>query len=281
MLNFCFFVSACQAYGFIIDHDVPWRVFADLESPFLQKYIMDYNPEFTSEEEEDLDELSTDEAGRADSPSPARVGDGSLLSQLQNKYYIPAHYEGYANFRNFAFAAYNAFVSQNRIVRAKFECVSGDRIRQRVMRRNLLKPSLVTNYNNGDKATGTYDEQYWMEKYIYFRNIEENNILSEAALNKVTIDAKNMLQSRPIDVTLDYVEIKYADTHKDPGSFFERKARESAANRGGTYVGHVNGINISIGSEFEGSTGGYADRKTTTPTSEYADDSTSGTENEY
>ena len=218
--NFCFFVSAAINHGFMIDRDIPWRIVADLESPAIKKYM---NENFI----ESADTLN-----------------------LLNEIYVPAHYEGYEQFKSFMFSAYNAYVRKRPEVTITRVCSNGA-VRSKVIKRKPVKK---------ENVSSKFDEKYWIEKYIDVRNKESDDLLSPPEVNKLKIDAKSLLQSRPINVILDYIEIKFSDLYKQSGSLSDRinklKQKETkGAGSAGTAPGTTGGGGSSGGGGGMGGSG--------------------------
>ena len=40
--NWPFFVNACNKYGFLIDHNIPWRIVCDIKAPEIEQYMSPY-----------------------------------------------------------------------------------------------------------------------------------------------------------------------------------------------------------------------------------------------
>ena len=126
-----------------------------------------------------------------------------------NYYYEPAHYSGFEKFKDFVYNAYNSYVSKKPFASIAYTCGNGNR-KHRTIQRSPL---------NRDIGDSIYDDSYWLQQYTVIRNIEEQNILSDAAVDQLKIDAKNLAKLKEPNYVLDMIESKIMNFETKEGSF--------------------------------------------------------------
>tara|TARA_R110002110_G_scaffold203864_1_gene415065 strand:- start:13 stop:1347 length:1335 start_codon:yes stop_codon:yes gene_type:complete len=141
-------------------------------------------------------------------------------------YYEPAHYSGYEEFKNSAFKMYNSYVRKRSLITLTYRCKTG-RLKQKLIKRSRITRAEFDNL---------FDDQYWIEKYIKIRNIEEVNYLSDSMQNQLILDAKSLIRSgvKSIEYILDMVEHRIIDFENKTGSLSYRLNRLQSGTDSGT-----------------------------------------------
>ena len=140
-----------------------------------------------------------------------------------NYYYEPAHIYGFEEFKNSAFKLYNSYVRKRPLITLTHTCPSGN------LKQKLIKRERITRL----EFDSLYGDDYWIEKYIMIRNLEENNYLSGPAEKMMVLDAKSLLMSqlKTTDFIISMIEkklINFEDKNGSASHIMERMKDRSA-----------------------------------------------------
>jgi hypothetical protein len=127
-----------------------------------------------------------------------------------NYYYEPAQIYGFEEFKNSAFKLYNSYVRKRPLITLTHTCPSGN------LKQKLIKRERITRL----EFDSLYNDEYWIEKYIMIRNLEENSYLSGPVEKMMILDAKSLLNSkiRSTDFVVSMVEKKLINFEDKTGS---------------------------------------------------------------
>jgi len=147
----------------------------------------------------------------------------STYGGVLNYYYEPAHIYGFEEFKNSAFKLYNSYVRKRPLITLTHTCPSGN------LKQKLIKRERITRL----EFDSLYGDDYWIEKYIMIRNLEENNYLSAPAENMMVLDAKSLLMSqlKTTDFIISMIEkklINFEDKNGSASHIMERMKDRSA-----------------------------------------------------
>ena len=164
-------------------------------------------------------------------------------NQVLEYYFHPAHHFGYERFKNLARLFYNSLARKKQLITVHYTCSNG-KVKTRAVKRMPISPA---------RDRSLYDDNYWIEKYIQIRNLEEQNYLSEAVMNKLIKDSKNLLVRGNINDVLDFAENKIINFDVKPGSFSDTANKIKLRDAAQSDIIRTTGIGSSGG----GGGGGY------------------------
>ena len=139
--NFNVFRNTAQQYGFMIDKNAPWRLTADLASPFMQRFGEKYGV----------------------------LPDAGSASNIFDTHYDMVYTEDIKMLKRFFFASYQTFSELNPVIRRKAltECST-----LTIEEKDRLP------YGR-DRYEATYSDSFWVRLYMMFRLAEEEISLTE------------------------------------------------------------------------------------------------------
>ena len=201
--NFEYFKNLASSYGFIIDKNIPWRLIADLNSPQMTPYI----------------EKAFGFAGGSNYVLAVAFsqtyGDDILsIADMMAKFYnsiVEFRYrtvikEPTATVGSSAKSAFNKCSRQIKIVR----------------RKPINPVSLPPSYN----------DSWWIDKYVRIRNIESGLNYNKAVTNSIIENASDLVKRVDRPQAMSYIISKFDNVEHFNGSTFYDITRLDFANEG-------------------------------------------------
>ena len=141
--NFSFFKRACERHGFMVDKNAPWRIFADIDSPYMREKMEDYG-----------------------------MMDREMLFPT---YYIRAIDYEMDNLKTRLFQIYSLYVQQYpemTILRPKSDALmkAGNKFGGQKTKITYKSRQQMTWDEFGER----YGDEYWLRLLIYIRAVETN-----------------------------------------------------------------------------------------------------------
>ena len=165
--NFAFFKNAAQRYGFVLDKNAPWRLVADIGSPFMKKYLEPYG--VTSTED------------------------------FFKKYYYITHTVEIGSFKTYIAQFYNSMVaSKPNVSQADVKLCNGrPRIRTTFSKRKPIDLQTLEK---------KYDNRFWLRMYTFVRAREMNKSWNQERYEVVIKKAIDFEKGVDLSFALDYIE---------------------------------------------------------------------------
>jgi hypothetical protein len=170
--DFDCFRDACKRFGFKIDVNVPWRIYADLNSPAMKEksgnhigYMQRYN-----------------------------LGG---ITDLFSKRYLVAYAEEIEHLKNYFYNSYSDFMKNNLYYELDYNKLQSCDFRKSVVR----KRDLITREQYYQK----FPDTYWLRLYTYFRNYETKRGLTQQQFENVVREANNYVKAGRNFPALTYV----------------------------------------------------------------------------
>ena len=196
--NFSFFATYALKYGFKIDKNAPWRLVADLDSPFMKKHMKKYGL-YSAED-------------------------------VLKSYFQTTSSTGIATFRKMFYNAYVDYVIENPIyarassyLSCRREHLSNKTINTTV---NYVRTKIL-NKNEFDKD---FDFFYWMIKYIDFRAAEEQHI-HPREINSIVKNIKFLKKNLDNDMILMYIDKRLNSCFNVPRQKMREDETETSESR--------------------------------------------------
>ena len=191
--NWKFYQNAAMQHGFRIDKHCPWRIVADLNSPAMQKYIV--NRGFKNSR---------------------RVIKGG---------YEPAYLLGYNAFKNMIVEYYNTYIARRPAFISPKRNGLGDYVSHRRQRYPVDIFELVKEYG----------EEYFLEKYVTFRSMEEDVAFTPQKISNMAERAMEIAKVKGMSRALKYINEGVCMTTTRAGSYafnhHKRMTREQEEKR--------------------------------------------------
>ena len=169
-LNWEYFLNACEEYGFMVDQLVPWRIVADIGSPFMIEYAKKY-------------------------------GLNSTDSILKNGY-KNAHIEYFENFKGYMLQLYNAATEP--VVYEAMLCANGGSMVKKRKRFPYTIASLGKKYDDYYFFKLYAEIRFWEEE-SKFSDTEKMRIVDDCIeLARIDMSAALDVFERIINKTFDY-----------------------------------------------------------------------------
>ena len=202
--NFEYFKNLASSYGFIIDKNIPWRLIADLNSPQMTPYI----------------ENTFGFAG----------GSNYVLAVAFTQTYnddIPSIADMMTKF-------YNSIVEYRfRTVVKEPGATTTQHSAKTVFNKCSTKTKVITRKKvNPIKLPTSYDDSWWLDKYIRIRNIESGLNYSETILNNIIENATDLVKRVDRGSALSYTISKFDNVEHFNGSTFYDVTRLDFAEEG-------------------------------------------------
>jgi hypothetical protein len=202
--NFEYFKNLASSYGFIIDKNIPWRLIADLNSPQMTPYI----------------ENTFGFAG----------GSNYVLAVAFTQTYnddIPSIADMMTKF-------YNSIVEYRfRTVVKEPGATTTQHSAKTVFNKCSTKTKIITRKKvNPVKLPTSYDDSWWLDKYIRIRNIESELNYSETVLNNIIENATDLVKRVDRGSAMSYTISKFDNVEHFNGSTFYDVTRLDFAEEG-------------------------------------------------
>jgi hypothetical protein len=175
--NWNFYQNAAMQFGFRIDKHCPWRIVADLNSPAMQKYLV--NRGFKN---------------------ASRVIRGG---------YEPAYLLGYNAFKGMITEYYNTYVARRPAVIGPKRNGLGDYVSHRTQRYRVDMFDLIADHG----------EEYFLEKYVTFRSMEEDEAFTPQRISNITERAMELANVKGMERALRYINEDACKTTRRAGSY--------------------------------------------------------------
>lgn len=179
--NFSFFKRACERHGFMVDKNAPWRIWADLDSPYMKEKMEEYG-----------------------------MMDREMLFPT---YYIRAVDYEMDNLKTRLFQIYSLFVQQypeKTILRTKprISEKAGNRFGGQVTKITYQSRQVMEWEEFGER----YGDEYWLRLLIYFRALETNKPFTQREFEHSCRLACEYLNYVGKERALEYVAKAYRHT---------------------------------------------------------------------
>lgn len=181
--DFVCFQDACKRFGFKIDVNVPWRIYADLNSPAMNQksgnhvgYMARYNIR-------DVDDLFA-------------------------KRYSPTFIEELNHLKKMFYDSYTYFFEKNGYYELDYKKLTKCDFNTGVVKkRDLL---------SREQYYSSFDDLYWLKMYIYFRNYETKKGLNQQQFENLVRESGNFLKVNKYYQSLEFANSffkQFKDVH--------------------------------------------------------------------
>lgn len=202
--DFDCFRDACKRFGFKIDVNVPWRIYADLNSPAMNTqsgnhigYMTKYNIKNPSD--------------------------------LFAKRYSPVFIEEINHLKQLFYTSYNYIFKNNKYYELDYKKLDiCDFKKSTVKQRDLL---------SREEYINSFDDLYWLRAYIYFRNYETKKYLNQQQFENIVREAGHFLKINKYFQSLEfsnsffkqYKDVQYFSSLQSGNKVVQQKAQSKSA----------------------------------------------------
>tara|TARA_R100000951_G_C2637489_1_gene179783 strand:+ start:589 stop:1881 length:1293 start_codon:yes stop_codon:yes gene_type:complete len=178
--NFKFYQITAAENGFIIDKNAPWRLIADIGT---NSRMMDY--------------------------AANRNSSLTTVDSVLSYYYKTVYGEEMSDFKRSIVSAYNAFARANPVFYDKEHSLNCKTTK-------IVQPQI----ENIRSITSRLNDSFWLEHYINIRNQESKLNYSQASLNRITKNARELRKELDLRKSLGYIDRKFSAFMHHEGSLF-------------------------------------------------------------
>ena len=183
--NYQFFLAAAKQHGFYVDHFVPWRLYANINSDVMKNTISKSGHNFRTPE------------------------------ALFKMYYDHAHMPGYQLFKRFIINVYNTYHLFHPYRGGYAACKNGATI-SKVEKLTPTPRNIIFSRK---------DESYFLKLYAKIRNMEEENLIPSAEIDQMVQRAAQTADEYNISNALMYLESALSTNVTKTGSLTDRDLR--------------------------------------------------------
>ena len=199
--NYKFYEEVARRFGFVVDINAPWRLFADVSSPPMAEYMRKYGVK--------------------------------NLKQMFLAYYIPAYKFDVDIMRHYMRNMYNSYVAANPNVKVRqsSECRHGKSV-WKLTKREVLTP---------EQFDRLYPPSWWLRFYTWCRATETDQPWDQRKFDKVVDVAKDYEKSLNMQAALVYINTECGGFKKDLHGYptLSEQEIEEIKIQKGSRVGHA------------------------------------------
>lgn len=159
--DFICFADACKRFGFKIDTNVPWRIYADLASPAMLGTTGNH-----------IGYLS-------------RYGIGNLTSLFTARY-SKVYSDEILHVKNFFYNSYLTFFERNKYYEIDYKKITSCDITKGITKqRNIM---------TREQYFAAFPDTYWLRLYVYFKNYETKRGFKQQEFENIVREANNYVK---------------------------------------------------------------------------------------
>ena len=181
--NFSFFARACERFGFSVDKNAPWRIWANLDNPYMKEKMSEYGIEDTK--------------------------------QLFMSHYIKAIDYELENLKRTFFQLYSLFLQQYpdvTVLSHRPHASSAGRMLGGEKTRISYEPRQTLSWEQYDKK---YSTDYWIRLLVYLRAVECRKSYTQREFDSSARKALEYYNYMGIEKAIEYIEKNYRHTENE------------------------------------------------------------------
>lgn len=176
--NFSFFTRTCERFGFLVDRNAPWRIIADVTSPYMKEKMQAYG--------------------------------ASTMTQGFSTYYLRAANYEIDNLRIRMYQIYDLYVQQNpdRTILTPTSSTRPDGTRVRITYEQRERETI-------ESIDAKYGREFWLRLFIYLRAIECKKSYSQREFENSVRKASEYMNYVGEYKAIEYIEKNYRHSHAE------------------------------------------------------------------